>query len=454
MATAGGRSVGVIGAGPSGLVACKVLREAGLETTVYEAGDRVGGHWVIDNTSGTSAAYRSLRTNTHTAMCRLSDFDFPADYQTHTQMAAWFDSYADHFGLRDAIRLDARVRRAEPRRGGGWTLVLEDGEGAEHDALVVAAGNLWDAREPDFAGRLDGPVIHSKHYRDPKDPLDLTGRSVLVVGLGNTACELAVELSEAGAADRVLLSARSGQTILPRLVAPIPHPSEPLTGVLARLPRPLRNAAFHRVFPRVMRRFTARLPAPESLGLPPAPRDPFAKRVVINDHLLARIEQGRIRPKPGVARLAGAEVHFDDGSRERVDAMITATGYRFSLPLLSEAVLGGTAHDLPLYRGLMHPRRHDLFVIGVMNAICSIWPRSEQQMRFIAPLLAGEYTLPSQAAIDRESYPVLRVPFDNCQFHTHDLQRELARGRRRAARARWGRGLRARVQWEPTAEDA
>jgi hypothetical protein len=82
----------------------------------------------------------------------------------------------------------------------------------------------------------------------------------------------------------------------------------------------------------------------------------------------------------------------------------------------------------------MHPRFHDLFVIGVMRAICSIWPRAEQQMRWVAPLLAGEYALPSAREIERETYPVLGVPFGNCQFHTHDLQRDLARGRRRAKR--------------------
>jgi hypothetical protein len=69
-----------------------------------------------------------------------------------------------------------------------------------------------------------------------------------------------------------------------------------------------------------------------------------------------------------------------------------------------------------------------------MKAICSIWPRSEQQMAFIAPLLAGEYMLPTQSAIDRASYKILGVPFGNCQFYTADLRQELKRGRRRAAR--------------------
>lgn len=122
---------------------------------------------------------------------------------------------------------------------------------------------------------------------------------------------------------------------------------------------------------------------------------------------------------------------FADGSREEVDVLLAATGYRFTLPFLSPEILSADPEELPLFRGVMHPRHHDLFVIGVMKAICSIWPRSEQQMAFVAALLAGEYRLPSQRRIERESYPVLQTPFGNCQFYAHDLRREIARGRRR-----------------------
>jgi cation diffusion facilitator CzcD-associated flavoprotein CzcO len=427
----------VVGAGPSGLVACKTLAEKRVPYTCYEAGERVGGQWVLENSSGTSSAYRSLTANTHKGMCGYADFPLPDDYPAypgHEQMADWFGSYADHFGLRPHVRLGTRVVLAEPGTEGGWQLELEGGERARHDALLVASGNLWDPSWPALEGSLEGPVIHAKDYLDPDDPVDCRGRSLLVVGLGNTACELAVELSAEGVAADVLLSARSGQNILPRIVAPVPHPSDPLTGPFAWLPRRLRDAAFRALFPRVVARMTRGRPTPESLGLPPAP-SPFEKRVVMNDHLFERIREGRVRPKPGVRALRGGKVEFLDGSTEEVDVLIAATGYRFTLPFLSESVLGGPPEEVPLYQGVMHPRRHDLFIVGVMKAICSIWPRSEQQMQLVAPLLAGEYALPSQAEIDRESYPVLGVPFGNCQFHTHDLRKELARGRRRALRA-------------------
>ena len=433
------RSVAVIGAGPSGLVACKTLAAHGVGCTVYEAGDRVGGQWVLQNASGTSAAYRSLATNTHKGMCRYADYPLPDDYPdfpSHAQMAEWFDAYARHFDLYPRIRLGARVVAAMREEGGsrGFLIELAGGERVRHDALVVASGNLWQPRWPRLEGAFDGVTLHAKDYLDPREPVDCRGRSVLVIGLGNTACELAVELAGEGGADRVLLSARSGQTFLPKMAAPIPHPSDPLTGPLAWLPRSLREAAFRALFPRLVARLLSGRPTPESLGLPPPPSSPFEKRVVINDHLFDRIAEGRVMPRPGVGALEGRKVLFEDGTREEVDVLLAATGYHFTLPFLSRDLLGAEPEDLPLFRGVMHPRHHDLFVIGVMNAICSIWPRSEQQMAFVAPLLAGDYALPSQREIERESYAVLQRPFGNCQFHTHELRRELARGRRRARR--------------------
>jgi len=428
-------TVAVVGAGPSGLVACKSLAEHGVPYVAYEAGERVGGQWLLGNSSGTSAAYRSLTVNTHKGMCCYADFPLPdayPDFPDHAQMAAWFESYAEHFALWPQIRLGTRVTQALPRDGGGWELELDGRERVAHRALVVATGNLWDPRWPELPGGFAGEQLHAKDYMDPADPVDCRGKRVTVIGLGNTACEIAVELSR-DVASQVYLAARSGQNIVPRMVSAVPHPSEPLTGLLSWLPRPLRNAVFRRVFPRVLAKMLAPLPTPQSLGLPPPPSEPFQKRMVMNDHLFDQLRGGKITPKPGVRALDDNKIVFEDGSREESDVLIAATGYRFRLPFLSEEVLGSRAEDLVLYRGVVHPRHHDLFVIGVMKAVCSIWPRSEQQMAFVAPLLAGRYSLPRQREIERESYPILGVPFSNCQFYTHDLRKELARGMRRAS---------------------
>lgn len=420
--------VAVIGAGPSGLTTLKTLREAGLEARAFEAGPRVGGQWVIDNPSGTSAAYRSLRTNTNRAMSRFTDYAFPDDYPeypSHAGMADWLERYASRFGLLDHVALATRVDHVTPEADGGF-LVSAGGHAPERfDAVVAATGNLWEPVRPELPGVFDGPTLHSKNYRDPATPLDLRGQRVLVVGLGNSGCEIAVELSKSA---RVFLSARSGNFIFPRLPADRPappHPAEPIPALFRVLPVRLRDALFRRIFTRALRGMTSALPKPESVGLPPAPRDPFEKRAIVNDEILPLLRDGKIRAKPGVRALAGAQVEFADGSREAVDAIVFATGYRFSLPYLSREVLGvDDAADLRLYRGILHPRHPRLFVVGVMRVFCSIWPMAEQQAKWVAARLLDRFPLPSPRELERRARPILRGPLAHCPFLAHDLRRE------------------------------
>ena len=295
--------VAVIGAGPSGLTTLKTLREGGLDACAFEAGSRVGGQWVIDNPSGTSAAYRSLRTNTNRAMSRFTDYAFPdeyPEYPSHEQMAAWLERYAHRFELKDHIALSTRVERVEPETDGGFLVTAAGRSPARFDAVVAATGNLWDPVRPEIPGYFDGPTLHSKDYRDPGTPLDLRDKHILVVGLGNSGCEIAAELSKSA---RVFLSARSGNHIFPRLSpdrpAP-PHPAEPIPTLFRLLPVTARNALFKAIFTRALARMTSTLPRPDSVGLPPAPRDPFEKRAIVNEEILRLLGEGSVTPKPAV----------------------------------------------------------------------------------------------------------------------------------------------------------
>ena len=147
----------VIGAGSSGIAAAKALHERGIPFTCFEASDRVGGNWVFANKNGMSAAYRQLYINTSRDRMEYSDYPMPKsypDFPHHTQIAAYFDAYVDHFGFRDRIRFETKVQRAARVDGGGWELTLDDGSVERFDALLVANGHHWDPRwpEPMFPG--------------------------------------------------------------------------------------------------------------------------------------------------------------------------------------------------------------------------------------------------------------------------------------------------------------
>ncbi len=423
--------IAIIGAGPSGLATLKTLRQAGLDARCFEAGRRVGGQWVIDNASGTSAAYRSLRANTNRAMSRFTDFAFPddyPDYPSHEQMADWFERYARHFAVLDHVVFDARVESVvpiEPVGDGGFFVRVAGRASERFDAVVAATGNLWDPVIPELPGHFDGPTLHSKAYRDPKNPIDLTNRRVLVVGLGNSGCEIAAELSRTST---VFLSARSGQQIFrrpkPGQPGP-PHPSEPPPWLFRALPTRARDTLFKAIMKRALARMPNAGPPLDALGLPPPPRDPFAKRAVVNDEIRDLLAAGKLTAKPSVRSLRGGEVEFADGSVEGIDALVYATGYRFSLPYLSREVSGvDDLADLRLYQGIMHPRHPRLFVVGVMRVFCSIWPQAEQQAIWIAKRLRERVALPNPREIERRAYPILRGPLYHCPFRAHELRRE------------------------------
>src|SRR3954452_2035496 len=187
----------VIGAGSSGIAAAKKLRDAGIETVVFEKSDRVGGNWVFGNRNKMSAAYRSLHINTSRDRMEYADYPMPdsyPDFPHHSQIAAYFESYVDRFGVREAIEFQTGVEHAARRPDGVWEVTSDGGETRRFDALLVANGHHWDPRwpEPAFPGEFDGKEMHAHHYVDNTDMRD---KNVVVLGMGNSAMDIAVEAS-------------------------------------------------------------------------------------------------------------------------------------------------------------------------------------------------------------------------------------------------------------------
>jgi cation diffusion facilitator CzcD-associated flavoprotein CzcO len=389
-------SVCIIGAGVSGLTACKALGDFGLAHTCYEASDEVGGNWYFQNPNGVSSAYRSLHIDISKPSISFRDFPMPdryPDYPHHTHIFEWLRDYADAFALRERIRFNTRVKHAERGERGGWLISLEDGTREAFDALLVCNGHHWDPRFPDFPGSFDGPQIHSHDYIDPSDPLDLHGKRVLVVGIGNSAVDIVSELGRKTVAEVAFISTRSGAYVIPKYI--FGKPADQVVKTNPRIPVGLQRR-LGSVLPRV---FSGRM---EDFGLPTPNHKFLDAHPTVSSELLGRLGAGDAVAKPDVAELLGDRVRFADGSVEAVDAIIYATGYNVSFPFFDRDFLAAPENVLPLYKRMLKPGVDDLAFIGLGQPIPTIFPFSELQSKLAARWLSGDWAPPAIPQMEEE----------------------------------------------------
>jgi cation diffusion facilitator CzcD-associated flavoprotein CzcO len=433
----------VIGAGASGITAAKALHERGFDFDCFEKSDRVGGNWVFKNRNGMSSAYRSLHINTSRDRMQFPGFPMPAtypDFPHHTQIAAYFDAYVDRFGFRERITFETGVERAAPADDGTWEIVLDDGDTRRYDALIVANGHHWDAcwPEPAFPGSdtFEGLQIHAHDFTG-EDPAFFRDRRVVVLGMGNSAMDIAVESSFSAAA--TYLAARRGAWIVPKYV--FGRPADQYF-TRAGVPFAIRQRVAHGVL-RIAVGDLGRY------GLPKPAHGVLEAHPTISDDVLSRIAHGEITPKPNIARLSPRTVVFADGSEVEADVVIYCTGYNVRFPFFDEALISAPGNDLPLFRRVFHPEHTNVFFIGLLQPLGAIMPLAAAQSEWVAEYLAGRYALPPadelRADIERERARMfkryvasrrhtMQVDFDD---YLADLAAERRGG---AARAR-GRGL-------------
>ena len=403
--------VAIIGAGSSGIAACKVLKQHGVPFDCFEAGDRVGGNWVYGNSNGMSSAYQSLHINTSRPKMQYSDFPMPAhypDFPHHSQIAEYFDQYAEHFGIKPHIRFRTRVNSAEPVAEGGWDVSTDDGKRERYRALMVANGHHWSRRWPDppFPGEFTGQVMHAHDYRTPDD---FTGKNVLVVGFGNSAVDIAVELSRVARGS--MLSVRRGFHVIPKFI----------------LGRPLDQSIVPTWFPfkvqRAILTFVLRLQQGDvtQYGLPKPDHELLHAHPTVSADLLTRLSHGDIKIKANIKQLAAGEVIFADSSREPVDTIIYCTGYKVDFPFFRPELISAPSNDLPLFSRVFHPQFKDLFFIGLLQPLGAIMPLAELQSEWVADYLVGDYALPSIAEMMRaisNDRDAMRKRYGNSPRHT------------------------------------
>jgi cation diffusion facilitator CzcD-associated flavoprotein CzcO len=411
----GNKRVAVIGAGACGICAAKYLLEVGFDVSVFEIGSQIGGMWCYGNDNGRSSAYRTLHINTSRGVTRFSDLDFDAqtqDFPDHVDMHRYLVRYAEHFGVTPRIRFHSEVRQVRPafdpaREAPKWELEIAGGTVEVFDAVIVATGHLTRPYEVPELTRFGegvsestsqaeshgagGPAfapqyLHSHHYKGPEP---YVGKRICVVGIGNSACDIASDVCVTS--PRCVLVARSGVLILPKLLF-----GRAFTDITAQIQRPW--------IPRPLRRRITRFLtwlAHGDLTRWGFKRPETLTHVTSNATVVTDIAYRRIEVKGGIAGIEGRTIRFDDDTAEEFDVLIAATGYRIDLDILPREVVNAEDNQLGLYMRIVPPGWPGLYFMGFFNTDTALNMVFEHQARWVREILLGNAVLPDPSAMQR-----------------------------------------------------
>jgi dimethylaniline monooxygenase (N-oxide forming) len=437
----------IIGAGSSGITMAQVLASRGVAFDCFEAGSGIGGNWRFGNDNEMSSAYESLHINTSRQMMEYAAYPMPEtlpDYPDHRQIAQYFDDFADHFGLRDKITFRTEVTQVTPVADSAdalWDVTVRSRDGAEPETrryrqVVVANGHHWDPRwpEPSFPGSetFPGEQLHAHYYRTPEP---LVGKRVLVLGIGNSACDIAVESTRV--ARSTDLAMRRGAHILPKYMFGMP--TDHLTdSPLVRMPVKVQQLAMSALLRLSQGKVT-------DYGLPKPDHDVLHAHPTVSQDLLNRLGHGDITVRPNIDRFEGAKVFFTDGSAGEYDVVVYCTGYKVSFPFLGDQVVRAEDNHVELYRRVVDPRHPGLYFLGLIQPLGAIMPLAEAQAEWVGDLVTGVGALPSVSEMKAQiaSYDEhLRKRFVASKRHTmevdfHAYRSEIGR-ERKASRKRAG----------------
>lgn len=367
----------VIGAGAAGLSALDVLTQRGFDVDCYEKSDRVGGHWNTD--------YDALHLITSRNQTIFEDFPMPRDYPhfpRRDQIRDYIASFAKARGHDQRIMFNTEVLSVTPVEtngplgSAGWNVTTSKGAGI-YDGVLIAPGHLWHPKIPIVSGTFAGKQIHSSAY---KNVGDIEGTRVLVVGAGNSGCDLAVDVAQHRLEADVLI--RHGAYFQPKMYFGRPRAELDFMAEFS----PSEQDLIARLLARVsigQNTDYPGLPVPEHRALADGP-------AVVNDLLLYWIHHGRVGViSQGIERFDGHTVHFSDGSSKDYDTILWATGFHSSLPFLDDALVPRRkGNPLRYGAGIIPQGLEKLYYIGMTAPRGPQIPVYGVQAKIVARMIA------------------------------------------------------------------
>jgi len=389
----------VIGAGPSGITAIKNLLDEGLAVTAYDFNHDVGGNWIYSEDESHSSVFETTHIISSKTLSQYQDFTFDdfeegiPDYPSHDQLRRYFQAYAQHFGLYEHIQFNTLVKHCEMLEDGSWEVTTEH-QGKTHKMqfshLAVCNGHHWEPRYPNYPGTFTGELIHSHQF---KKAAPFKDKRVLVIGGGNSACDVAVETSRV--TKKTSISMRRGYRIVPKFLFGQP------TDVIANKNKwlPLKWKYFFSELIVKLINGSNKL-----YGLQEPDHNAGGTHPTVNDELLYKLRHGKVLPKVDIERFDGNTVYFKDKSKDKFDVIIACTGYILSHPFFDKSFIDYSESKVPLYLKMLHEKYNTLYFIGMFQPLGCIWPGSELQSKLMAREIAGKWQRPGnmKALCDNE----------------------------------------------------
>jgi cation diffusion facilitator CzcD-associated flavoprotein CzcO len=380
----------IIGAGTSGLATAKNFRQRGIPFEVLERASDIGGLWNIGTLSG--VVYETTHLVSSAKSTGYDDYPLPdardgqPSYPSHEHVLGYLRSYADTFDLTGHIVFNADVMWIEPAGDSTWHVQIEGETEPRHYAgVVIANGHLAEPRVPEIPGQFTGELIHSRSYKSPRQ---LRDKRVVVIGGGNSACDIASDAAHNSS--EVTLSLRRGYWFVPKYMLGFPTYDAVL--FLERIP-----------FPRAIRRkiygwmhFLLFGPC-SRYGLPNPDYPIDGAHPTMSDDIPRLAAHGRIKVKPAVRNFTGRRVVFEDGSSVEADVVVAATGYHARIPFLDASIAFDADGRPRFFQNVFHQQHDTLFAAGLIQANGSIWRLADYQSQLIASYLVARRTKPEAA---------------------------------------------------------
>ncbi len=407
----------IIGAGISGIAAMRALQRADLPFVCFEAGSRVGGLWWYGNDNGMSNIYQSLHTNTSSRRSGFSEYPMPDDYPdfpSHAQVLAYLEDFVDHFNLAQSIRFAHRVEHVGRSGDGRYAVTVQRRDGSHtletFDIVIVANGHHWDPYVPEFEGDFSGTIMHSSEYRRG---LDFVDKRVLLVGVGNSSCDIAADLVRL--AGTVHISTRSGAHVVPKYVLGKPI-DQWVSPFVSNLPKLLQRMLFGSLL------FLARGSQKSyAFPLPDAPLG--TQHPTISSDILNLVGHGDVTIRPNISRMDGSRVYFADGTDDEFDVVIMATGFNITFPFLDDDLVRVADNRVDLFHYVAHPSADRLYFVGLLQPLGPLAPLAEAQAGWIADIILGRCKLPDHEEMwERIKEERSRIDQDYVHSRRHSIE--------------------------------